>query len=31
MMVSMARKMEGSKMDAYLNRAEIFLAELDKN
>jgi len=31
MMVSMARKMEGSKMDAYLKRAEIFLAELDKN
>jgi deoxyribodipyrimidine photolyase-related protein len=31
MMVSMARKVEGSKMDAYLNRAEIFLAELDKN
>ena len=30
MMVSVAKKMEGPKMDAHLERAESFLAELDK-
>lgn len=30
MMVNLARKMEGPKMDAHLDRAEAFLAELDK-
>ena len=30
MMVNLAKKMEGPKMDAYLEKAEAFLAELDK-
>ena len=30
MMVNLAKKMEGPKLDAHLERAEAFLAELDK-